>query len=241
MFVISYPVFHFRRIKQAEIDLVSSDFYSSVLASLRESLTDLHSPDIGEIVCFGIGKISECIISRYQLALLLSLREKYAVELYIYDPVFTEREIVLLNELNCKVLSENIEGKYRVKGDKSTLFYLPHCSKQLSNNLLWANWGLQLSRCIIIANSFNKIVEGNTKKTNQNIDYILNVSPYMSEFCVINTFKYFDIFNDTAIHVFPPDKLKLLSEDFWSYNFEPKYLKNDMEFISVSLKHDLHV
>lgn len=201
---------------------------------MRESQSALPNPEIKEIICLGLGRIGECVVSRYQLGLLLCLRDVFNVKVSIFDPVFTERERLILKELNCVCLTENLEGKYLV--DKTTLFYLPHCPKQLSNNLIWANWGLNLSNCIIIANSFSNILETNTRKVIQeNAAYILNISSYVSELSIINTFKYYDIFNDLAVHVFPFRKLCLLSDDFWKYQDEPRYESHDIEFVTNKL------
>lgn len=207
-----------------------------MLASLRESQSALLDPRITEIICLGLGRIGECTVARYQLGLLLCLKDLYKVKVSIFDPVFTEIENDLLTELECHVLHKNIEGKYLV--DKTTLFFLPHCPKQLANNLLWANWGLTLNNCIIIANSFSNLLERNSKiSIQENAAYILNISPYTLELAVINMFKYYDVFNDLAVHVFPYKNLRLVADDFWKYpnNHEPKYLSSDIEFITNKL------
>ncbi|KAK3753267.1 hypothetical protein QZH41_015210, partial [Actinostola sp. cb2023] len=36
-----------------------------------------------------------------------------------------------------------------------TLFYMPHCSKLLYNNVLWANWGPSLKNVVIFGNGFS--------------------------------------------------------------------------------------
>ena len=39
------------------------------------------------------------------------------------------------------------------------LFFLPHCPKQLSNNLLWSNWRPdKLRRLVVVGNSFKRIL-----------------------------------------------------------------------------------
>ncbi|KAL1513712.1 hypothetical protein ABEB36_003085 [Hypothenemus hampei] len=42
----------------------------------------------------------------------------------------------------------------------------------------------------------------------------------------------YEVFNDTAIHVFHPERLESLYVNFWEDNDEPKYLDCDLEFIS---------
>lgn len=223
----------FRRIVAAKYDLHISDIYASVKASLQEGLAILHETNITEIVCFGLGKIGESVVSRYQLALLLCLKDLYGVKVCAYDPVFDKSEKLLLKKLDCEILDYNLEGKYSITNCRTTLFYLPHCPKQLCNNLLWSNWGLQLSHCIIISNSFSKIIELTPKRLLlKSAQYILNISPHVVELAVINNFKYYDIFNDTAIHIFPIQDISLISDDFWKLNKEPHYSDDDIEFIT---------
>lgn len=186
-----------------------------------------------KIVCFGLGKIGECTISRYQLALLLCFKELYEAEAQVYDPVFCQSEIEVLRESGCVVLGENSEGKYRVKDGETTLFFLPHCPLSLSNNLLWANWGLQLSRCVVIANSFTDLLERKPSRyMNEFARYISNISPYVTELPIINNFKFYEVFHDTAIHVFPPKAITLISKDFWCDRSEPNYPDDEADFIA---------
>lgn len=203
---------------------------------MGEALEILKSSDIKEIVCFGLGRFGECVVSRYQLALLLHLKDLYNVKVYVYDPIFSESERVILTKFNCEVLNHNSEGKHSIKDNESTLFYLPHCPKQLCNNLLWSNWGLKLSCCIIICNSFTNILEAEpTRILAKSCEYILNISPYVVELAVINNFKYHDIFNDTAIHIFPSSKISLIAEDFWRFKEEPVYPDSDTEFVTKKM------
>lgn len=227
------PNLTFSRINTAKEELLESDIYASARASLREGLDILNNPKVTKIVCFGLGRIGECTIARYQLALLLCLKELCNADVHVYDPVFCKTECEILQALDCVVLSYNCEGKYAVDGPETVLFYLPHCPKQLSNNLLWSNWGLRLSKCIIIANSFTSVIERTPARLLRKFaQCISNISPYMVELAVINSFKYYEVFNDTAIHIFPYKDISLISEEFWTNNEEPNYSDNDVEFIT---------
>ncbi|CAH0553050.1 unnamed protein product [Brassicogethes aeneus] len=224
-----------RRIDDAKSELITTDFFDSVLASLREGLTILSTNKISEIICLGLGRIGECLISRYQFALVLLLRDNLQAELSFFDPVFTNSEISLLKHYASNVLTQNLEGKYRAN-NKHILFYLPHCPKQLSNNLLWCNWGLDLNYCIILSNSFNQIIDNTSKRElEKSGQYISNITPYTVELAIVNNFKYFEIFNDLAIHIFPINKLNLITKDFWNVSLEPKYTDEDVEFIREKL------
>uniref|UniRef100_A0A4X2KT71 SRR1-like domain-containing protein n=1 Tax=Vombatus ursinus TaxID=29139 RepID=A0A4X2KT71_VOMUR len=61
-------------------------------------------------VCYGIGKFASCLIARNQLAFLLLFLEKLQIprnHCYIFDPLFNEVEISVLNTLGLTVLEEN--------------------------------------------------------------------------------------------------------------------------------------
>uniref|UniRef100_A0A8D0GRP6 SRR1 domain containing n=1 Tax=Sphenodon punctatus TaxID=8508 RepID=A0A8D0GRP6_SPHPU len=114
-----------------------------------------------QCVCYGLGNFSSCVASRYQLAFLLLLLEKLQIprrQCYIFDPLFSDLETAVLNDLGVTPLFENEEGKRHVF--KPTIFYMIHCGKALYNNLLWRNWSTEtLSKVIIIGNSFKGIEE----------------------------------------------------------------------------------
>lgn len=211
--------------------------FCSLIASLREGFKELNNPELNDLYCLGIGHVSERIVSRYQLALFLALRNKLKInEVFVYDPVLWDVEKEILNELGITVTETNLEGKYNVRTDAVAIFYLPHCPKQLTNNLLWSNWGLRLSNCIIISNSFSNIVDNLSKQQlTKNANYISDILPHTLELAVINSFKYYDVFNDTAIHMFPVNRLSLISEDFWRNRDEPNYL-DDSEFVTNGFK-----
>ncbi|ENN82042.1 SRR1-like protein isoform X2 [Dendroctonus ponderosae] len=207
-----------RRINEAKTELQSTDFFQSVSALLKE------------------GRISELMVPRYQLALLLCLKALFNVEVLVTDPMFNNNDLSLLKHFEIGWLERNIEGKFKVDTLETYLFYLPHCPKQLMNNLLWCNWGLRLSKCIIIGNSINKVVEDNSKRVlKKSAKYINNISPNVLELGIVNSFTYFDVFNDTSIHCFPIDKLNLLTNEFWDDCEEPEYSDSDMEIIRNSL------
>nr|XP_055230820.1 SRR1-like protein isoform X3 [Gorilla gorilla gorilla] len=113
-------------------------------------------------VCYGIGNFATCIIARNQLTFLLLLLEKCQIprsHCWVYDPLFSQLEIEVLNTLGVTVLSENEEGKRSIRGEP-TIFYMLHCGTALYNNLLWSNWSVDaLSKMVIIGNSFKGLEE----------------------------------------------------------------------------------
>nr|CAD7574733.1 unnamed protein product [Timema californicum] len=223
-----------RRVIAAKEELSVSEFYTSVLSILHRSVSLVEGSTISKILCYGLGNFTQCVSARYQLALLLLLKKHTTAKVFVYDPVFSALECQLISSFGCQLLPFNEEGKHTIDKNEVTLTYLPHCSKQLINNFLWANWGLGLKDCIIFGNSFSKIIDTQLKSTlKSSACYILDIFPYTEEISIANSFKYTDIFNDLAISVFPIKKLSSVKRDFWVPRENPKYCDSDTEFITA--------
>ncbi|XP_077016826.1 SRR1-like protein isoform X2 [Tamandua tetradactyla] len=192
-------------------------------------------------VCYGIGNFATCVIARNQLTFLLLFLEKCQIprsHCLVYDPLFSQLEIATLNALGVAVLSENEEGKRSICGNP-TIFYMLHCGTALYNNLLWSNWSVDaLSKMIIIGNSFKGLEERLlTRILQKNYPYIAKILKGLEELELPQTSQYMDIFNDTSIHWFPVQKLKLLSTDTWVFQEEPDYQDcEDLEIIRNKMK-----
>lgn len=222
-------IFHFSKIKDIQQDLLISEFVQKSLKSLREVTSN---QSIKEIICLGIGRVSDCSIAKHQLAFISIIQEDLKIpSTKFYDPVLLSSDKDIIEKLNFSVLSENKEGKYQV--DHSTLFYLPHCPKQITNNLLFTNWKSdQLKNLILICNSFNTIIESTPERLlRPNAHFLLEINPFVTEIELENSYRFKDIFNDFSIHTFPAEKLKELPRDFWSNQKEPNYLTEDLEFV----------
>lgn len=144
--------------------------------------------------------------------------------------MFSNQENEILQELGFHVLQENEEGKRSV--EDLTIFYLPHCSHQLVNNLLYANWEVdKLRNCVIISNSFKNIHNSVPPRLlSKSLSFISRVSSDICEEAEVqNSFEYPDIFNDTAIHVFPISKIMCHSPNdlFWLERAPPVYQESD--------------
>ncbi|XP_046385156.1 SRR1-like protein [Ischnura elegans] len=229
-----------RRIEAAKSDIVSSDFYSSVLTLVRQALSLLDIPSVEEILCYGLGHFSECMTSRYQCALLFLLKENFGAKVLIHDPIFSSTECRILRSFGCEVIIENEEGSRTLSG-RPTLVFLPHCPKQLTDNFLRANWSPQLlSSCLLLSNSLSHLVETQTKRElTLNSPCSLALYPHLVELGLVNSFRYSDIFNDTALHVFPTAKLSLAAQDLWDIQPPLGYTRGDIEFISKKEKPSL--
>ncbi|KAG7201019.1 hypothetical protein KM043_003371 [Ampulex compressa] len=143
-----------RKLSELVLEIRSSSFAVNLLNVLSESLSVLAVAGISEIVCYGLGQFSCRRASKYQLALLVLLKTQYGCPVHVYDPSFLTKEVEVLRGMGFEIIGKNEEGK-RIIGDGTTLMYMPHCPTQLTNNFLYANWGKQLSHCVIMANSFS--------------------------------------------------------------------------------------
>ncbi|KAL2767611.1 SRR1-like protein, partial [Daubentonia madagascariensis] len=264
-----------RRIREAEEDLLISDFWSSALDTINRCLTkhleqlkppmrtpsdtlgNLHLDSSAEsdvapgstpgenlvtrpchlkCVCYGIGNFATCVIARNQLTFLLLFLEKCQIprsHCWVYDPLFSQLEIAVLNTLGVIVLSENEEGKRSICGEP-TIFYMLHCGTALYNNLLWSNWSVDaLSKMVIIGNSFRGLEERLLARVLQkNYPYIAKILKGQEECELPQTSKFMDIFNDTSIHWFPVQKLEQFSMEIWAFREEPDYQDcEDLEII----------
>lgn len=185
-----------------------------------------------DLVCYGLGNFSVCVIARYQLALLLCLQcELRLSHVYVFDPIFLNFEKAILTKLNILLIDRNEEGKRKV--DTRTLFYLPHCGRALYNNLLWANWGPGLSRVIVVGNSFTRLFDTVLNGILEaRWTYLLRAVAHAEEYSVANSFRFRDIFNDLSIHVFPAAKVAAFPEEYWDDCKEPVYDTSDIEIIT---------
>lgn len=210
--------------------MIGSEFLEGALESLRKTLQD---KQIEEIICLGIGRISQCSIAKNQLAFISIVRKRFEIPaIKFFDPVLSVDENKIIEELQHKVLKENTEGKYLAQ--RPTLFYLPHCPKQITNNLLFTNWNSEnIQNVFLICNSFASIIQSTPERIlRPNARYILNINSFVTELEIKNSFKYTDIFNDFSIHSFLSGKLKNLPSNFWEDHPEPKYSEEDLELIT---------
>jgi len=188
-----------------------------------------------ELWCFGLGHIGGCVSARFQLALLLLIREFLHIpeeRVFVSDPIFFCGEVELLRKLKLEVISENLECK--LKCQVPSLIFLPHCPKQLTNNLLYANWSPQgLAKLSLISNSFSSTVERGVKsdlERNAQLLCSLAEAEMVEEVKMSNSFRFEDVFNDMALHQF--SRMDGAKEGFW--DVKPPDYSEDAEFIRSS-------
>ncbi|GFV19628.1 SRR1-like protein [Trichonephila clavipes] len=193
------------------------------ILNLTERIESVSISHIG-IVCYGLGHFTSCLIARYQLALLMILRDILQPSVFdIYDPIFSTEEKTVLRDLSLNVLNIN-EGCKRTASNQ-TIFFMPHCDLPLYNNLLWANWKKEkLSKLIIIGNSFQKYNSFRTENfMKENAIYVYFASQFASEIKIKNIFKFSDIFNDLSLHYFQSNDLSKVPNHIWNNADEPVY------------------
>lgn len=216
-------------------ELRSSVFKTHIFYNVMKALQILNANKIFEIICYGLGRFSQCRSSKYQLAFLVLLKRHYNCQVYLYDPLFLKKEIEILKKLELDVIETNEEGKHTIS-DNITLVYMPHCPKQLVNNFLYSNWNKNLSNCILLTNSFSDIVEKSLQRCLVNsAGYLLRIYPYMTEIKLENVFIHTEVFFSTSIHVFTKQKLSAIPSDFWIDKEEPCYQGKDIEFVTADL------
>lgn len=185
------------------------------------------------MICLGIGQIATCSIARHQLAFISCIAKHFDIPVVkFFDPVLSADEKEAIKQLNYEVLCENLEGKYRP--EHPTLFYLPHCPKQITNNLLFANWNAaSLAHLVLICNSFKTVVESTPERLlRPNAHYVIEASSFVSEKEIENNFKFSDIFNDFSVHFFESSRLAELPPAFWEDKPEPVYSDEDLELVT---------
>lgn len=134
-------------------------FYKSFITKMKKS-SCYDTEIIMEIVAYGLGSFTTSSNARYQLACILlydqhKQKENDDLDLnlnlnkYIYDPIMSKEDECIACHFGFQLLKENDQGKRKVY--KNTLFYMPHCGRQLYCNVLCSNW-MQLQYITIFGN-----------------------------------------------------------------------------------------
>ena len=176
---------------RAHIATLRRSAWWTMLRSAVETAIPAESPaKPAELVCFGLGSIFGSANARWQLACALLLREclldgrgasdtpdaeqsaasrDVVLPVRVFDPVLSADEHKLLQgEFYCEPILRNESGARGVSSEPNsiTVFFMPHCPFSLYCNVLRANWGEDLSRVVIVGNSFSSYDE-RTVRTEQ--------------------------------------------------------------------------
>ncbi|GLI71431.1 hypothetical protein VaNZ11_016645 [Volvox africanus] len=130
---------------------------------------------VRSLVVYGLGSPHLSRVSRYQLALVLLLRDQVLRGLtspvHLYDPAFDDVDRLALEQLGLQVVDVDEGAARRVI--EPTFFYMPHCERELYDALLRANWncgagsssdshsggGNGLPLLAVLGNSFRQYLE----------------------------------------------------------------------------------
>jgi len=204
--------------------LLSSEYWAEVVSISESFLTKAKT-----VYCFGLGHFCDSVTARYQFALLLCIQQTYGVQdIHLSDPMFYQCEVALLRDhYQMSVVAENSECRQSCASP--SLVFLPHCPKQMTNNLLFSNWKPRLlSNLFLISNSLSNI---NGDKDLYFIRTVISEN-LVQERSLKNIFKYLDIFNDLSLHLFNTSKTSPDSP-LWSNFSKPQYNDHDVEFITA--------
>jgi len=141
-------------------DIARSNFYTRLKDALAAATLPFGAmlPGIKCLVVYGLGSLEQpgAVHIRYQVALaslLAGLLPALTSPPEAYDPVFTPLDEAVLPRCGLTITAHNEEGK-RV-ATLPTLFFMPHCEVELTENLLQANVAAgTLGNVVILGNSF---------------------------------------------------------------------------------------
>ena len=122
--------------------------------------------------------------------------------------ILSATESRVLEALGCSVMSINEHG--RREALKPTMFFMPHCEAELYNNLLQANWKLNLLKnMVLFGNSFETYEQHVSLCKNSPIlnsmGHILAAQGFTNEFRIQTVSDdYYNAFHDSSWHFFSP-------------------------------------
>lgn len=145
---------------------------------------------VKDIFCLGLGSFSKSANARHQLAFLLCLLRKrltmcsgaepakpafpfasQELNVKLADPMFTKLDFAVAAQLGFAASKtiRDVRSAECVSGascESLTLYHMPHCSRELYNQVLCANWFPHcLQSFAIIGNSFDEyLIRNNSPK-----------------------------------------------------------------------------
>lgn len=162
--------------------------------------------NVQQLICYGIGSITTSIVAQLQFVLLLHLVQYYntispsGCTILIYDPICNQLEVDIMKYYNIEYMSSNDVGLHTVY--MNTLFYLPHCTSTLYNNIVTSNSHCNLHNLCIIGNNFQYIID----QCNDKNSSVAALKDILHDTVITPTndslFDRVDTFNDMYIHTF---------------------------------------
>jgi len=239
------PIADVHAFKRRYDDVVAEILTSDYFLKLKKAFEKLAGEALfDQAICLGVGNFSESVPARFQLGLFDSL-VKSAIQKYsdfsvtVFEPKFTETEISFIKEFlgfdkTSGSATDNLEGRHRVSSKQKTLVFMPHCSKQLTNNLLEENWDSnKLQNLVLFCNSFDKLCLSQPERIlkQQRAGLVIKAAAVCTETPVENCFRLSDVFNDLNLHSFHSDRLADQNENFWTVDPALAIQEDDLEFV----------
>jgi hypothetical protein len=176
-------------------------FQTNFLEWINRQLTSI------DILSYGLGHIGISISSQYQYALLKLIEEIFEnkiEKIYLYDPIWTKEENDFLRNDNSfskyQIFTENNQAYQTI--NRSSLIYIPFCSKPIHNNLLYSNWNKKkLKEIFFFGNSlikFSNEVQFDQKK----FFYIYQSTSFLTEISLPLFEPYTNAFNEQILTSF---------------------------------------
>eukprot|EP00965_Chrysotila_dentata_P128447 4246944-Pleurochrysis_carterae.AAC.1 len=209
-----------------------------------------------ELVCYGIGNFSTSPAAKYQVALAMLLRKALAktytkdrdansngrhidglsLRATMYDPVFSMLEIEFLVARGFNVPAENEEGRRTI--DRKTLFFMPHCGRQLYSNVIGANWNAaSLPLLVVLGNSFSAYADSLPTQRREDACkwcHLFRAADFVVEqACGEQTARksaFSNAFNNLSLHSFDS---KLIPPDAMMQVFEPVPLDDPSAHLDI--------
>jgi len=142
----------------------------------------------------------------------------------VYDPVLTPLEVEFARSRGCTVPEHNGEG--RICAEEATLFFMPHCAKQLYCNVLAANYRPEaLARLAILGNSFEsyaQVLHSSRRDAEAEWSHMIRLAPYVTEVSCdqgLAVGAFSNAFNNLSLHTFSSASLPSEHDEFWKAPF----------------------
>ncbi|KAJ1634813.1 hypothetical protein T492DRAFT_970878 [Pavlovales sp. CCMP2436] len=122
----------------------------------------------------------------------------------VFDPILSDADREILSALGLAYTRSELEVDHAVRGVR-TLFYMPHCDRQLYEAVLDANWPptSELERVWVLGNSFGayaeRVVDRNRYTPTPRLEA---VQRYTREVEVPDRFHVGGVFNNLSLHAF---------------------------------------
>ncbi|KAJ2084300.1 hypothetical protein H4R24_000093 [Coemansia sp. RSA 988] len=145
---------HIEAVSDKKSILCQGEFHKK-LANVLQALNDF---DPKEVVVYGIGTFSS-EQSQWQLALVLLLNQKFDTPILAYDPASNSNDLAILAHFGIDAILENEQA--RRTAQRRTLFYMPHCERELYENVVEANSSsaAQLEMIAILGNRLGRYMD----------------------------------------------------------------------------------